>query len=266
VVIALSPSSANERDLNSPGIVIDKVSLHLQNHQVFDALSIQFSGGQCHCVLGRSGVGKSSLLNIISGSADIQSGSVYASNGQNLSEQIAHMFQDDGLLPWLSVINNVQLGLRLRGEMNSDSKNRAMELLTAVDLANWADHYPHKLSGGMRQRVALARTLMEDRPIILMDEPFSRLDAITRDELQLLACTLLDTRTVVLVTHDPAEALRIGHTISVLHDRFPSETTTLFPKLQPPRAHAEDEVTVLTQKLWKALSADSTKLMSSAYE
>lgn len=244
--------------MNSPAIAIEKVSLHLQEHHVFDDLSINFSAQQCHCVLGRSGVGKSSLLNVLSGSAAIQSGFVSASNGENLSTQIAYMFQDDGLLPWLNVIDNVQIGLRLRAELSSASKERAMELLSAVDLANWANHLPQSLSGGMRQRVALARTLMEERAIILMDEPFSRLDAISRDELQLLACNLLNKRTVVLVTHDPAEALRIGHTVTVLHASFPSETTTFTPDSQPPRAHTAEEVLALTPALWSALSADDT--------
>jgi len=247
-----------DRDMNSPGIVFDEVSLSLQSHQVFEALSMTFKGRQCHCVLGRSGVGKSSLLNVISGSASIDSGSISASNGVDLSNQIAYMFQDDGLLPWLSVVDNVQLGLRLRGEVGDDSNTRAMELLSAVDLVQWAQHFPASLSGGMRQRVALARTLMEERAIILMDEPFSRLDAITRDELQELSCKLLQNRTVVLVTHDPGEALRIGHTVTVLHATFPSTTSTFALDSQPARSHTNDEVVALTPILWNALSANDS--------
>ena len=252
---AVSRPSTNT--MNSPGIKIDKVSLQLQDHLVFDSLSLEFAEQQCHCVLGKSGVGKSSLLNILSGSAPIQAGSVEASNGLNLSNQIAHMFQDDGLLPWLSVVDNVQLGHRLRGDVTRDSATRAMDLLSTVGLTDWSKHYPRNLSGGMRQRVALARTLMEDRPIILMDEPFSRLDAITRDELQVLACELLNNRTVVLVTHDPAEALRIGDTVTVLHSGFPSSATTFTPTTQTPRAHDDAQVLKLTPALWTALSADS---------
>ena len=252
---AVSRPSTNT--MNSPGIKIDKVSLQLQDHLVFDSLSLEFAEQQCHCVLGKSGVGKSSLLNILSGSAPIQAGSVEASNGLDLSNQIAHMFQDDGLLPWLSIVDNVQLGHRLRGDVTRDSTTRAMELLSTVGLTDWSKHYPRNLSGGMRQRVALARTLMEDRPIILMDEPFSRLDAITRDELQVLACELLNNRTVVLVTHDPAEALRIGDTVTVLHSGFPSSATTFTPTTQTPRAHDDAQVLKLTPALWTALSADS---------
>lgn len=252
--MGLTRIQPNIDELNSPGIVLDNVTLCLENHRVFEALSISFSGQQCHCVLGRSGVGKSSLLNVLSGSAILESGTVCASNGKQLGEQIAYMFQDDGLLPWLTVLDNVQLGLRLRGELSSHSDDRARELLGAVDLERWADHYPRSLSGGMRQRVALARTLMEERAIILMDEPFSRLDAITRDELQLLACELLTNRTVVLVTHDPAEALRIGHTVTVLHSSFPSKTTVITPESLPPRVQTDNEVLELTPVLWSALT------------
>lgn len=243
--------------MKSPGIVIDNVSLQLQSHRVFESLSLNFSGAQCHCVLGRSGVGKSSLLDVVSGSVAVQDGSVSSTDGTSLRDQVAYMFQDDGLLPWLRVIDNVQLGARLRGELSHDSNERAMELLSAVDLAGWAQRYPSNLSGGMRQRVALARTLMEQRSVILMDEPFSRLDAITRDELQLLACRLLHERTVVLVTHDPSEALRVGHTITVLHSSLPSKTTTFIPTTEVPRARADENVPELTSALWCALSNDA---------
>jgi len=129
------------------------------------------------------------------------------------------MSQDDGLLPWLSVVNNVQLGPRLRGEASAATRQRAVKLLKQVNLSDWVNASTDQLSGGMRQRVALARTLLENKPIVLMDEPFSRLDAITRDELQLLATRLLQGKTVMLVTHDPLEALRLGHTIHVLQRR-----------------------------------------------
>ncbi len=239
---------------SSPGIQVDAVSLQLQSHQVFDSLSLDFAAGQCHCVLGRSGVGKSSLLNILSGSITPQMGSVRCSNGEALQHKVAHMFQDDGLLPWLHVLDNVQLGSRLRGESGVENNERALELLSAVGLVDWASHYPSSLSGGMRQRVALARTLMESRPVILMDEPFSRLDAITRDELQLLSGQLLQGCTVVLVTHDPSEALRVGHTVTVLHASLPNRTTTFVPLNEPPRARSDAQVLEMTSDLWSVLA------------
>lgn len=253
----MSSISVERHDTGGPGIQVNKVSLQLQSHQVFDSLSLDFAGGQCHGVLGRSGVGKSSLLNILAGSITPQRGTISCSNDDSLHNQVSHMFQEDGLLPWLQVLDNVQLGLRLRGELSGENDERAMELLAAVGLADWASHYPSSLSGGMRQRVALARTLMEKRPVILMDEPFSRLDAITRDELQLLSCQLLHGCTVVLVTHDPSEALRVGHTVTVLHTSLPNRTTTFVPLDVPPRARTAKQFIELTSELWSVMANDA---------
>ncbi len=117
-------------------------------------------------------------------------------------------------LPRLSVRENVALGARLRGEKVDHA--RVATLLEQVELASCADARPATLSGGMRQRAALARTLYEDRPIVLMDEPFSALDTLTRTRIQTLAATLLAGRTVVLITHDPLEACRLSHRLLVL--------------------------------------------------
>jgi putative hydroxymethylpyrimidine transport system ATP-binding protein len=124
------------------------------------------------------------------------------------------MGQTDMLYPWLRVIDNVMLGSRLRRE--SPDATRAMHLLERVGLAERARALPMELSGGMRQRTALARTLYENRPMVLMDEPFSALDAVTRARIQELAAELLQGRTVLLITHDPMEACRLGHQLVVL--------------------------------------------------
>jgi putative hydroxymethylpyrimidine transport system ATP-binding protein len=146
------------------------------------------------------------------------------------------MAQQDLLLPWSSVLDNVTLGERLRmGRASAETQERALALLDRVGLANSANALPSTLSGGMRQRAALVRTLMEDRPVVLMDEPFSALDAITRVRLQDLAADLLRGRTVLLVTHDPLEALRLGDRIHVLLGRparlaAPMEMTGATPR------------------------------------
>ena len=124
------------------------------------------------------------------------------------------MAQSDLLLPWLSVLENIMLGARLRGRQ--PDRVRALSLLENVGLAAYENEKPAALSGGMRQRAALARTLMEDRPVALLDEPFSALDAATRSEMQDLSAQMLVGRTVVMVTHDPSEAVRLGHQIIVL--------------------------------------------------
>ena len=141
-------------------------------------------------------------------------GEVVASDGQPIQGRLAWMGQKDLLYPWLSVRDNVALGARLRGE--KVDRARVAALLDQVELSSCADARPATLSGGMRQRAALARTLYEDRPIVLMDEPFSALDTLTRTRIQTLAATLLAGRTVVLITHDPQEACRLSHRLLVL--------------------------------------------------
>lgn len=239
----------------SPGIELNAVTLKLQAHIVFDGLSLSFTGGRYHCVLGRSGVGKTSLLNLIAGSVVPDSGYVTDNRGVCLDGQVAYMFQEDGLLPWLNVLENVQMGVRLRGERSDATESRAQHLLTRVGLGSWQSALPGTLSGGMRQRVALARTLMEQCPVILMDEPFSKLDAITREELQVLAVELLTNKTVVMVTHDPAEALRIAHTITVMHSGTSDGLSHFSLASEPFRARDHKDVLGLQSELWNALQS-----------
>lgn len=242
--------------MNSFSIQLNCVNLSFESHCVFDTLSLNLAAEQIHCVLGRSGIGKSCLLNLISGAMKPDSGSITVGNTDELIGKVAHMFQDDGLLPWLTVLDNVQLGPRLRGERCSSYDDKAMHLLTRVGLDDWAKRYPVSLSGGMRQRVALARTLMEERPVILMDEPFSKLDAITRRELHVLSCELLQNRTVVMVTHDPSEALSLAHTITILHSGKPSVTDVFHLPSEPLRSHDDPDVLKLYSGFWSALSSD----------
>lgn len=180
----------------------------LDGQVVAEDLSLDFPGGRTTCLLGRSGVGKTSLLRHLAGLLP----------GSQAAGPVAYMAQRDLLLPWLSVLENVLLGYRLRRDAAARraAEPRARALLAEVGLAERLQDLPQTLSGGMRQRAALARTLCEDRQIVLMDEPFGHLDAVTRLDLQDLAARLLQGRTVVMVTHDPLEALRLGHEIRVL--------------------------------------------------
>jgi putative hydroxymethylpyrimidine transport system ATP-binding protein len=167
------------------------------------------------------------------------------------------MGQQDLLLPWLSVIENVTLGRRLRGEdpKGHEAQSRAKQLLDAVGLKGYEQSLPSKLSGGMRQRAALARTLMENRPVVLMDEPFSAVDAITRFRLQELAADLLRDRTVLLVTHDPLEALRLGDRIHVLSGRPVVISDALLPTGLRPRPAGDPDLLTNQAKLIGQLSA-----------
>ena len=208
---------------------------------LFDGLDLDLTGGCFTCLLGSSGIGKSSLLRLLAGLTAIGvSGDLRGDDGLPLTGRVAWMAQQDLLLPWLNVLDNVTFGSRLRGER--PDRLRALGLLARVGLADAALARPDTLSGGMRQRAALARTLMEDRPVVLMDEPFSRLDALTRLRLQALAAELLIGRTVLLVTHDPLEALRLGAHILVMSGR-PAIVQTL-PDLpgDPPRDPSDPAV------------------------
>jgi putative hydroxymethylpyrimidine transport system ATP-binding protein len=214
-------------------IVVRHASLRYGGAFLFRDLDFVLPGGLWTSLLGPSGVGKSSLLRVIAGLAPLHEGEVACTDGRPLAGRLAWMSQRDDLLPWLSVLDNVTLGTRLRGE--SADRGKAMDLLGRVGLVPQKDQLPATLSGGQRQRAALARTLMEDRPVVLMDEPFSALDAITRARLQVLAADLLAGRTVLLVTHDPLEALRLSHRIQVMSGQPARMEESQLPPGAPPR-------------------------------
>ena len=200
---------------------------------LFQGLDFTLTGGAWTCLLGTSGVGKSTLLRLIAGLERPERGTIRCSDGQPLAGRLAWMGQRDDLLPWLPARANVMLGARLRGDPPDPA--RAESLLERVGLTPQRDQLPATLSGGQRQRVALARTLMEDRPVVLMDEPFSALDAITRARLQSLAAALLAGRTVLLVTHDPLEALRLGHRVHIMAGQPARLEPPILPAGDPPR-------------------------------
>jgi len=202
----------------TPSISIQDASLAYQNKLVFSNINLHIKAGKWTALLGTSGVGKSSLLRMIAGLAgenEVMTGSITVNNSHPLTKQIAWMAQTDMLLPWQTVQENLLLGYQLRGEA-APSNEQCHSLLTRAHLLAAKSLYPHQLSGGMRQRVALLRTLIENKPIVLMDEPFSALDTITRYQLHELAIELLRDKTVLFVTHDPAEALRLADDIYLL--------------------------------------------------
>lgn len=218
----------------SPGIHVRDLSLRFDERTIFERLSFDIPGGSFVALLGASGAGKTSLLKIIAGLAQASAGSVTCSDGLPMTGRIAWMGQHDLLYPWLSIEQNVALGSRLRSE--TVDRQWTAHLIELVGLGGYAKALPASLSGGMRQRAAIARTLYEKRPIVLMDEPFSALDAITRTAIQDLAARLLAKNTVLLITHDPMEACRLSHRLLVL-SRWPGgidDTHIITGK--PPRA------------------------------
>jgi putative hydroxymethylpyrimidine transport system ATP-binding protein len=199
-------------------VAVHATGLDYGGAPLFETLDLDLPAGSWTCLLGPSGVGKTSLLRLIAGLVEPWPGSrIGCSDGGSAAGRLAYMAQQDLLLPWLPALDNVMLGARLRGEgAGAAAQARARAMLAKVGLADKTRALPAKLSGGQRQRVALARTLFEARPLVLMDEPFSALDAITRHEVQALAAALLRGATVLHVTHDPWEALRLANRLYVM--------------------------------------------------
>ena len=181
-----------------------------------DHVSLNVRQGEFVCLLGASGCGKSTLLSLIAG-LDAISGGTLDIGGRH----VALMFQEAALFPWLSVSGNVELPLRLQGVGRAERRRRATELLEIVRLNGFGDKRPHELSGGMRQRVALARALAQNADILLMDEPFGALDAMTRDILhdELERIWREQELTVLFVTHNVREAVRLGDRVILLSSR-----------------------------------------------
>ncbi|WP_328462156.1 ABC transporter ATP-binding protein [Actinoplanes sp. NBC_00393] len=207
-----------------------------------DHVSLTVSKGEFVCLLGASGCGKSTLLSLVAG-LDKISGGTLDIGGKNVSL----MFQEAALFPWLSVAGNVELALRLQGVGRAERKKRANELLEIVRLGGFGNKRPHELSGGMRQRVALARALAQNADILLMDEPFGALDAMTRDILhdELERIWREQELTVLFVTHNVREAVRLGDRVILLSSR-PGRVIEDF-KIGHPRPRRIDSTEVAGQ-------------------
>jgi sulfonate transport system ATP-binding protein len=217
-----------------------------------EGISLEARRGEFVCLVGASGCGKTTLLNLIAGLDTPTSGEI-AINGR-----ASLLFQEAALFPWLTAAGNVELPLRLSKVPSFDRKREAHELLDLVHLTGFADKRPHELSGGMRQRVAVARALAQHADILLMDEPFGSLDAMTRDLLHdELERIWQDTGiTIVFVTHDVREAVRLGDRILVLTSRPGSVASDLQVDLPRPRNIASSEVAELAATVTDRLRAE----------
>ncbi len=186
---------------------------------VLSDISLSIKRGEIVAFVGESGCGKSTLLKVICGLLSADSGGIEIAEGGE--ESIGYMPQRDHLLPWLSIVDNVALPLIIHGAKRKEARRRAGLLLTDIGLADSLRHYPYILSGGMRQRVAFLRAVILERDILLLDEPFSSLDALTRLRMQdwLLAMHRMHHWTMLLVTHNIDEAIYLADRVAVLAPR-----------------------------------------------
>jgi sulfonate transport system ATP-binding protein len=226
--------------------------------------------GEFVCIVGPSGSGKSTLLNLIAGLDQPDKGEVWtdgrrvASTG---SDRIV-IFQELGLFPWLTVQENVEFGLRMRGVGAAERQAKAREYLRLVHLSGFENSLIHQLSGGMKQRVALARSLITEPDVLLMDEPFAALDAQTRDLLheELERIWTATRKTIVFVTHNVREAVRLGTRVLVMTFR-PGRIKSEFPiSLPRPRSLEDPELTLRAREIVSQLKAEIDEAVKMEYK
>ena len=217
-----------------------------------DRIDLDVAPGRFVCVVGASGCGKSTLLNLVAGLDQPTAGRV------DVDGRTALMFQEAALFPWLTVAGNVELALKLRGVPRRQRRERVESLLRTVRLEGFGAKRPHELSGGMRQRVALARAFAQDADVLLMDEPFGALDAMTRDLLHDELERLWNDRnlTVLFVTHNVREAARLGDRIVVLSSRPGKVLQTFDVDIDRPRRIESPEVSELAATVTATLRSE----------
>ncbi|ALM87342.1 ABC transporter ATP-binding protein [Bordetella sp. N] len=237
--------------------------------QALNGLGVDIAPGEFVTVVGPSGCGKSTLFNIVAGLEEPDAGGRIEFLGKScraadLLGKVSFMPQRDLLLPWRTVIDNAILAVELEGTRRADARRTALEMLPEFGLAGFENQYPHQLSGGMRQRVALMRTFMFKRDLMLLDEPFGALDALTRSMMQrwLLDVWQKHRRTILFITHDVDEALFLGDRVLVMTAR--PGRVKLEQKVDLPRPRRADIVTApefiaLKRTLLEAIEEESMK-------
>ncbi|MCR4892433.1 MAG: ABC transporter ATP-binding protein [Lachnospiraceae bacterium] len=212
---------------DKPLLELEKINLTYEsktgNVNALEDINLRIHENEFVCVIGPSGCGKSSLLKLIAGFEKPSSGRILL-EGEEIKGVDWHrgvVFQKDNLFEWLNVRSNIDYGLRMRGLGKAEIREKADEMLERMGLADFAESRVYELSGGMRQRVSIGRTLINDPEIILMDEPFSALDALTREEMQDFLRSLWDgsRKTIFFITHDIDEALVLGTRVVVMSKR-----------------------------------------------
>lgn len=252
-------------DSTTPCVSIENISKTYENGkqpvQALDGVSLTVAENEFFCLLGPSGCGKSTLLRIISGLVDDYDGHVDIRADSAGGGTTNMVFQEHGIFPWKTVLENVAFGLKVNG-VDADQRTQiATRYLEKVDLADFATAYPHQLSGGMKQRVGIARAFVNDPDVLLMDEPFGTLDAQTKRYLQneLLSLWADSKKTVIYVTHDIDEAIRLGDRIGVMTSR-PGELQEIIDvdlaRPREPSALPESRISALRSRVWELISSE----------
>jgi ABC-type nitrate/sulfonate/bicarbonate transport system ATPase subunit len=248
-------NAAREGNTADTVISLAGINKHFGKLEVLRDISFSVARGEIVALLGTSGGGKSTLLNIISGLMPADSGALQL-EGQPAARytdwsRVSYMFQEDRLLPWRTVRDNVGFGLEATGVPKAQRDARANAVLETVGLTAFADNWPHQLSGGMRSRVALARSLVVDPAILLMDEPFSKLDPQTRSQMheEVLRARSMTGATIVFVTHDVEEAIVLADRVVVLEPRPGRVREIVTVGLSRPRIPTDIDVTEQTRCL-----------------
>ena len=237
--------------------------------EILATIDLEVRPGEFAALVGPSGCGKTTLLNIISGLTPPSSGevSIFGSPIGQGDRRIGYMFQTDALLPWRSVLRNVQAGLTLAGLPRREAEGRARDMLAQLGLTGFEDHYPGELSGGMRQRVSLARTWVTNPDVILMDEPFGALDSQTRLVIQgsFLSFWEEHRKTVVFVTHDIEEAIAMSDRVLVMSARPGRIKSAYRIDLPRPRSivdlRADPRFSSYWQRIWQDLESEARQAM-----
>jgi ABC-type nitrate/sulfonate/bicarbonate transport system ATPase subunit len=225
-------------------LILDRIALRYGDVEVIDGITLEVKAGEFVSIIGPSGCGKSTILKILTGSARADSGDILF-DGKQLEpteRPFAFMPQRDALMPWRRILDNLTLGLEIRGVTRRDARRLIEPLIAEFGLSGFEHHYPAALSGGMRQRAALLRTVVQEKSMLLLDEPFGALDALTRNRMQiwLEEMWLKHRWTVMLVTHDIREAVMLSDRIYVLSPRPAHVVRVIEVPLPRPRMRADD--------------------------
>jgi NitT/TauT family transport system ATP-binding protein len=259
-----SSGTAGATEVAGVEVSARKVEHSYGSLRALEGLNLSISPGTVLGIVGPSGCGKSTLLELIAGLREPDAGAIGvggATAARDRLRQCTYMPQRDALLPWATAIDNGALALRIGGERRARARERAWPLFKQLGLAGFELARPAELSGGMRQRVAFVRTLMAGKPVLLLDEPFASLDAITRSELQSWLASVLtrDRHTVVLVSHDVEEALYLSDTVLVMSPR----PGRILEALEVPQPRAPDRAAAVTALQFAELRQRALRLLAS---